>query len=534
MLMLKVNYIYIIKKIFFRFLLISTFLIVLIFPLKLKYKTSFDNALNSISSIRSYQGLVLDDSGLGSAILNVFEKTSQIKLSQILISKEGRVVFSRNFSETGGYLDLGFLKQIDLHGQLDDYQVEAVGEIHESVILLILFGSFLFLLIIEVALNVRNASKAKESSLFVANEIARYSQQVAHDIRSPLAALEMISTQLVELSEDKRLIIRNSINRIRDIANSLGLRSNVDGQLIKAASNYEHDSFKVNAKTNSELLMPIVDLIVTEKRLQFRDKLGIQIDFNQTEDSYGLFSKINTNDFKRVLSNIINNAVEAISAQHGHVSVDLSSFEEFNLISIKDNGKGIPENLIDKLGIRGVTINKDGGTGLGLYHAKTTVESWGGRVEIKSSVDRGTIVCIYVPKQNTPQWFVPALIVKENSKIIVFDDDQSIHQIWKERFEELPCKNLRLLHFSNPNDLRVYYRKNFADLDDCVFLMDYEILNHIETGLDLIEGLGVQNKSVLVTSHFEESAIRERCGKSGVRLIPKSMSGFVPIHLVKD
>lgn len=45
--------------------------------------------------------------------------------------------------------------------------------------------------------------------------------QVSHDIRSPLAALEMISGSINELPEEKRIIVRSAINRIRDIANSL-------------------------------------------------------------------------------------------------------------------------------------------------------------------------------------------------------------------------------------------------------------------------------------------------------------------------
>ena len=61
--------------------------------------------------------------------------------------------------------------------------------------------------------------------------------------------------------------------------------------------------------------------------------------------------------------------------------------------------------------------------------------------------------------------------------------------------------------------------------------MDYELICATETGLDLIEELGIQKQSILVTSHYEETEIRSRCEKQGILLIPKSMSGFVPIGI---
>jgi len=51
--------------------------------------------------------------------------------------------------------------------------------------------------------------------------ISELSAQVAHDIRSPLAALDSSLNDISQLPEEKRIIIRNAINRIRDIANNL-------------------------------------------------------------------------------------------------------------------------------------------------------------------------------------------------------------------------------------------------------------------------------------------------------------------------
>ena len=64
--------------------------------------------------------------------------------------------------------------------------------------------------------------------------------------------------------------------------------------------------------------------------------------------------------------------------------------------------------------------------------------------------------------------------------------------------------------------------------------MDYEIIGSPITGLDLIEELGIQNQSILVTSRYEDFLIQERCEILNVKLIPKSMSPFIPIEISND
>ena len=132
--------------------------------------------------------------------------------------------------------------------------------------------------------------------------------QVAHDIRSPLSALEMMVQDIHQIPEEKRIITRNAIDRIRDIANNLL---------------YERQHTKNNQIAISAcLLTSVIDSLVSEKRMQFRTKLNMHIEFTPSVKSYGLFSYINLHEFKRVLSNLINNAVEAMDYK-GDVIISL-------------------------------------------------------------------------------------------------------------------------------------------------------------------------------------------------------------------
>ena len=62
-----------------------------------------------------------------------------------------------------------------------------------------------------------------------------------------------------------------------------------------------------------------------------------------------------------------------------------------------------------------------------------------------------------------------------------------------------------------------------------LYLVDYELLADIKNGLDIIEELKLNDKAILVTSCFEDMAIRTRCQNIGVKIIPKSYVPYIKI-----
>ena len=232
------------------------------------------------------------------------------------------------------------------------------------------------------------------------------------------------------------------------------------------------------------------------------------------------------------MSNLVNNAVEALG-DTGTVTVRLVAEGKRITLKVQDTGKGIPPELLTKLGKRGETHGKAGGSGLGLYHARTTIESWGGSLELQSEVGRGTTVALNLPKAQPPEWFVSILELDANRPVVVLDDDTSIHQVWQGRFDSLRPMGpaLVVLHFSTPTELRDWVKADAAQARDAVYLMDFELLGHDDTGLALIAELGLGAQAILVTSRFEEKAIREECLRLKVRMIPKGLAGFVPVRV---
>ncbi|MFN7685687.1 MAG: sensor histidine kinase, partial [Oligoflexia bacterium] len=311
-------------------------------------------------------------------------------------------------------------------------------------------------------------------------------QQVAHDIRSPLAALNAFEHDLSELSEDKRLLVRSAISRIRDIANNL-LNQNKRHTLESQAGE--------STSLSPQLLSPLLEAALSEARAQYSSRQGLDLGSTIFADAIQGFAAVEPSELKRILSNLINNSVEAIDGP-GEVHLKLSRTESGLVLKVRDSGKGIPADVIPRLMSRGESYGKKDGSGLGLFHAKTTVERWGGSIGIASAPGVGTEVTIKFPKVPPPSWYASALLVPAAAKIVILDDDESIHQIWRTRFAHEAIDSARLLHFNDPTQFSSWVNAHRNEAKECLFLIDYEFSRSQTNGLSVIAELGIVSQSV--------------------------------------
>lgn len=353
--------------------------------------------------------------------------------------------------------------------------------------------------------------------------IAKLASQVAHDIRSPLAAFDMVMRSAESMPEEHRIVIRSAVNRIRDIANQL---INKSEESTPPREGGDHDG-----EPSCQLISDLLEALITEKRMQYRGSMNVEIDLHLNEGAYGLHAKVQADQLKRVISNLINNSVEAMPAHGGTVTLRLKRADTGHMhIEIADNGRGMPQEVLSLIGIQGLTSGKDGrnsGSGLGLYHAKTVVESWNGRLLIASPRGAGTTVTIELPMSAPPSWFVPSLRVPRGGCVAIVDDDSSIHSVWEQR---LKAADASVAHFSDLDQFKNWATEGLAPGKDVLCLVDYEFLGAQATGLDAIEEMGIASQSILVTSRSDEPSIQQRCSSKGIGMIPKSLAAFVPLQ----
>lgn len=386
-------------------------------------------------------------------------------------------------------------------------------------------------------------ARSQMKNLIQQQSLGKIAKQVAHDIRSPLAALSMAITSLNNLPEERRVLIRNAVQRINDIANDLLKKgasdnSNKINETSKTNNKVAVDSSKdmqaQNWNLTNELIAAQVDILVSEKRMQYRNHESLEIDLDLS-GSFGAFAKIEVTEFKRLLSNLINNSVESFQKNKGKVQINVKKTSDRIEVIISDNGPGIPQQVLEKLGKVEVTFGKsshaEGGSGLGFLSAVNSMKMMGGEIKIQSTQNVGTKIVVALPSAETPDWFADKIILPEGCSLISLDDDVSIHQIWAGRLSSLSSKNIDHKKFQSEDVFIDYVQQTKSIADKSIFLIDYELLNQKNTGLEIIEFLEIAKQSILVTSRYEESAIRKKASQLGLKILPKSLAGFVPIQV---
>ena len=312
--------------------------------------------------------------------------------------------------------------------------------------------------------------------------VFQIASQVAHDIRSPLAALDMVISDISEIPMEKKKFVKESTQRIKEIADHLIERRNMNNDFIS------------NQPLRSECIDELVNIIFNEKKTQMGVTSSKMIILKSVVASH-YKCKVNSREFKRLCSNLLNNSLEAIS-NDGQVEIIINLYSKNVLrISIVDNGDGIPPEILSKLGDEGVTYGKENGSGLGLFHAKKTIESWGGELNIYSQVGIGTTVDILLPL---------SLSSSMNSVTsILIDDDELIRLTWAQSAKK---NNIDLKVYSEPS----LFIKESTNFDKNVSIyIDSNLGNGIkgEVVAKEIHDLGFKNiymSTGYESSHFEE------------------------------
>ena len=104
--------------------------------------------------------------------------------------------------------------------------------------------------------------------------------------------------------------------------------------------------------------------------------------------------------FEQAIANLLDNAFEATEGREPRdVRISLARTGDALRLSVTDNGVGVPEHLLRRIGEPFFTTKEPGrGTGLGLYLARHVVEGQGGEMSVSSAEGRGTQVTLTVPE----------------------------------------------------------------------------------------------------------------------------------------
>lgn len=245
-------------------------------------------------------------------------------------------------------------------------------------LVLCLLLTVLFLLFRKIETQRRKVIDLQKAQLAQEKQIY---DQVAHDIRSPLSVLNMLVPSMASESDKKSELIIQAVNRINGIAEDL---------LNKGRSVTQNRLIDVRSA---------IEKLVAEKKTLVSDKVIIKFTHSKIKTSIRI--AIDEPAFLRVVSNLLNNAIEALPVGGGRIDLSLECLGSDLILNVMDNGKGIPSSIIEKIGKNGFSYGKENvssaGSGLGIFYSKSVIEKASGSFEITSSLGLGTVVKIKLP-----------------------------------------------------------------------------------------------------------------------------------------
>ena len=211
---------------------------------------------------------------------------------------------------------------------------------------------------------------------------------IAHDFRTPLTLINL-NAQLVETVAS---------TRDHELAILLGKHCrNIEAQVERMMGMIEEVSDYSRGRINDDFTkLTVAELFDTFRFLNgaLWENSGVTVEFHAAPVTLEAAPR----KLLRVLQNLIGNAVEALSEQEGAIiRVEARTEGRNAVITVTDNGPGIPLAIRENFWEPFVTSGKARGTGLGTAICRTLVESHGGTIRFETETGRGTRFVITIP-----------------------------------------------------------------------------------------------------------------------------------------
>ena len=213
-------------------------------------------------------------------------------------------------------------------------------------------------------------------------EVAR---RIAHEIKNPLTPIKLSTDHMIKKWHHKdedfgQVFERSTKTIIREVES-----------LKRLVNEFSKFGKMPEIKKSPALISAIVEGAMT----LYSDYRELAITLKKDENEPVV--EVDTEQFKRVIINIIENAVQAMQSK-GRIEIEISHniFSNRICVDIADNGPGIREEDKEKLFLPYFSTKKDG-TGLGLAIASRVVAEHRGYIRIRDNRPRGTIFTIELP-----------------------------------------------------------------------------------------------------------------------------------------
>jgi two-component system CheB/CheR fusion protein len=223
----------------------------------------------------------------------------------------------------------------------------------------------------------------KNTSLTRINgDLDNFVYTASHDLLAPLANIETSIgvMNLIKTADPNSVkflaIINSSVKKFRTLINDISVIARLEGDMLN---------------------MEMVDMEEIIKNIEWslenKIKSSGTVITQNLEVKQILFSKKN---IRSILFNLVSNGIKFNSNENPSIHIDISKDKEHIILSVQDNGKGIPEKEMDIVFDMYGRLHKEvDGQGIGLYLAKKIIDAASGNIVVESELGKGSKFIIY-------------------------------------------------------------------------------------------------------------------------------------------
>ena len=331
---------------------------------------------------------------------NIFNLLNSIPEGILILDKSKKIIFSNNSStklfDTKINENIsGSLRNPDLLSSIDkifedknipDFEIEirnkAVLRLNISIYL---DKNNLFFDEVSCVLFIRDLTEFHKfqqlKSDFVAN--------VSHELRTPLQSIKM---GLETIDNIKDLKENNELNNLMPLMTSQSERME---NLIRDLLSLSKIELQEHIRPTHEIdLIELIDYVIKTYE-KIISKQNIKIIFNKVESLKIIGDR---DKLIEIFTNLIDNSIK-YSDKNKEITITAKKDGEFNTVSVRDQGIGIPKESIHRITERFFTVDPSksrsvGGTGLGLAIVKHLVSQHRAEMDINSVENKGTTIDI--------------------------------------------------------------------------------------------------------------------------------------------
>ncbi len=242
------------------------------------------------------------------------------------------------------------------------------------------------ILMIEDLNRVTSELKNAEKELILKERLATVGQisgNISHELRNPLGVIDSSVFYLKTRLGGKDEKVTVHLERIK---------ANIDAS-VKIIESLINITRMKKPVFGIVMLLPLIEEVLKDVKI----KKGVNVNKNKLSDDLAIIA--DREQMKMVLRNILQNASDELG-EKGKIEIEAKKSDgKYAEILIKDNGRGISKEDLDKI-FEPLFTTKARGIGFGLSITKLIIENHNGKIEVNSEMGKGTVFSVFIPLVN--------------------------------------------------------------------------------------------------------------------------------------